>query len=88
MIMKSYKYHINSEEYGFPWMVGMLYTAHKVLHTYVVISLPSSNDAYRPPLARIMYPGQLSKEGPKDQRGSKQRSLPFLVLVDRRGGTG
>ena len=67
----------------FSWVVGMLYTAHKVLHTYVVILMPSSNDAYGPPLAVIMYPGQLSKEGPKVQRGSKQRSLSSLVLVDR-----
>ena len=49
----------------FPWKVGVLYTAYKVLHTYVIILLPSSNDAYGPPPAAIMYPGQISKEGPK-----------------------
>ena len=49
----------------FSWVVGMLYTAHKVLHTYVIILLPSSNDAYGPPPAVIMYLGQLSKESPK-----------------------
>ena len=65
----------------FPWVVSMLYSAHKILHTYVVILMPSNNDAYRPPLAVIKYPGQLSKEkslskeSPKIQRGSKQRSL-------------
>ena len=59
----------------------MLYIAHKVLHTYVVVLMPSNNDAYRTPLAAIRYPGQLSKEkylskeSPKIQRGSKQRSL-------------
>ena len=33
----------------FPWKVGVLYTAHKVLNTCVVILLPSCNDAYGPP---------------------------------------
>ena len=49
----------------FPWKVGVLYTAHKVLNTCVVILLPSCNDAYGPPLAAIMYSRQLSKDGPK-----------------------
>ena len=34
----------------FPWKVGVLYTAHKVLNTCVVILLPSYNDAYGPQL--------------------------------------
>ena len=65
----------------FPWVVGMLYIAHKILHTYIVFLMPSSHDAYRPPLAVIKYLGRLSKEkslskeSPKIQRGSKQRSL-------------
>ena len=67
----------------FSWVVGMYYIAHKILHTYVVILMPSSNDAYRPPHAVIKYPGPLSKESPKVQRGSKQRSLSSSVLVDR-----
>ena len=37
--------------------VGVLYTTHKVLHTYIVILLPSSNDAYEPTPAANMYPG-------------------------------
>ena len=34
----------------FPWVVGMLYSAHKILQIYIVILLPSFNDAYGPPL--------------------------------------
>ena len=34
----------------FPWKEGVLNTAHKVLHTCVVILLPSYNDAYGPQL--------------------------------------
>ena len=51
----------------FSLVVGMLYTAHKVLHTYIVILLPSSNDAYGPPPAVIMYPKkvQRSSKGPE-----------------------
>ena len=56
----------------FSWVVGMLHTAHKVLHTYVIILLPSSNDAYGPPPAAIMYSGQLSKEGPNVAKWASQ----------------
>ena len=59
----------------FPRKVGVLNTAHKVLHTYAVILLPSSNDAYGPPLAVIMYPGQLSKEDPKVPQGPDRPSI-------------
>ena len=65
----------------FSWVMGMLYIAHKILHTYVVIEMSSNKDAYRTPLATIKYPGYLSKgksltkESPKIQRGSKQRFL-------------
>ena len=50
----------------------MLYTANIVLHLYIVILFPSCNDAYGPPLAVIMYSGQLSKEGPKAPRRASQ----------------
>ena len=67
----------------FSLVVGMLNTAHKVLHTYVVILLPSCNDAYGPPLAVIMYSGQLSKEGPKAPRRARRASQPSAGV--RRG---
>ena len=60
----------------FSWVLGMFNTAHKVLNTYVVILLPSSNDAYGPPPAAIMYSGQLSKEGQKDQKGPEGPPSP------------
>ena len=65
----------------------MLYTAHKVLHTYIVILMPSSNDAYGPPHAVIMYLGQLSKEiqwskeGPN--RGPSYRRYPWTDRVEQ-----
>ena len=39
----------------FPLKVGVLYTAHKVLHTFVVILLISSNDAYGPLLSSYYH---------------------------------
>ena len=54
----------------------MLYTAHKVLHTYVVILLPSSNDAYGPSPAAIIYPGQLSNESPYPKRVQRSKEGP------------
>ena len=60
----------------FSWVVGMLYTAHKVLHTYVIILLPSSNDAYGPPPAAIMYPGQYPKKVQRSPKGSEGPPSP------------
>ena len=53
--------------------------------TPVVVLLPSYKDAYGPPLAAILYLGQLSKDGPKDpKKGLK--GLQALAGT-KRGGT-
>ena len=89
MIMKSYKYHINTikalKNIDFPWMVGMLYTAHKVLHTYVVILLPSCNDAYGPPPAAIMYSDNYPKRVQRPPEGPEGPPSPSQELEGEHG---
>ena len=64
----------------FSWVVGMYYIAHKILHTYVVILMPSNNDAYRPSLAVIKYPGQLSKEKSLSKDPKRvQTEVPLII---------
>ena len=41
--------------WNLPWKVGVLYTAHKILHTYAIILFPSSNDAYGPLLSSYCH---------------------------------
>ena len=59
----------------FPWKEGVLNTAHKVLHTCVVILLPSYNDAYGcndangPPPSVVMCLGQITKKDPNVPKG-------------------
>ena len=38
--------------------------------------MPSSHDAYRPPLAAIKYPGQLSKENPYLKKVQRSKEGP------------
>ena len=51
----------------FPWKVGVLYTAHKVLHIYVVFLLPSSNNAYGPLLSSYCHQAMMHMDHPLQQ---------------------